>query len=173
MENEKEGLETGADEFILKPFNIEVLKLRLDNILRTKQQWIQSFRTNMNSKSWKELSSKLDQKFIEKSINIIKNNLDNTEFSVENFALEIGMSRSSLFLKLKSITGQSTSEFIRTNRINKAAKIIETRRYSITEIIYMVGFSDPKYFRTCFKKHFGCIPSNYLSSFKYPAQLDM
>ena len=173
LENEKEGLETGADEFILKPFNIEVLKLRLDNILRTKQQWIQSFRTNMNSKSWKELSSKLDQKFIEKSINIIKNNLDNTEFSVENFALEIGMSRSSLFLKLKSITGQSTSEFIRTNRLNKAAKLIETRRYSITEIIYMVGFSDPKYFRTCFKKHFGCIPSNYLSSFKYPAQLDM
>ena len=166
LENEKEGLETGADEFILKPFNIEVLKLRLDNIIRTKQQWIQSFRTNMNSKSWKELSNKLDQKFIEKSINIIKKNIDNTEFSVEKFALEIGMSRSSLFLKLKSITGQSTSEFIRTNRLNRAAKLIESGKYSITEIIYMVGFSDPKYFRTCFKKHFGCIPSNYLSSFK-------
>ena len=166
LENEKEGLETGADEFILKPFNIEVLKLRLDNILRTKEQWIQKFRTNSSSNSWKELSSKLDQKFIEKSINIIKKNLDNTEFSVENFALEIGMSRSSLFLKLKSITGQSTSEFIRTNRLNRAAKLIESGKYSITEIIYMVGFSDPKYFRTCFKKHFGCTPSSYLSSFK-------
>jgi len=166
LENEKEGLETGADEFILKPFNIEVLKLRLDNILRTKEQWIQKFRTNSSSNSWKELSSKLDQKFIEKSINIIKKNLDNTDFSVENFALEIGMSRSSLFLKLKSITGQSTSEFIRTNRLNKAAKLIESGKYSITEIIYMVGFSDPKYFRTCFKKHFGCTPSSYLSNFK-------
>ena len=166
LENEKEGLETGADEFILKPFNIEVLKLRLDNILRTKEQWIQKFRTNSSSKSWKELSNKLDQKFIEKSINIIKKNLDNTEFSVEKFALEIGMSRSALFLKLKSITGQSTSEFIRTIRLNKAAKLIESGKYSITEVIYMVGFSDPKYFRTCFKKHFDCTPSSYLSNFK-------
>ena len=166
LENEKEGLETGADEFILKPFNIEVLKLRLDNILRTKQQWIQKFRTNSNSKSWKELSNKLDQKFIEKSINIIKKNVDNTEFSVEKFALEIGMSRSALFLKLKSITGQSTSEFIRTIRLNKAAKLIKSGKYSITEIIYMVGFSDPKYFRTCFKKHFGSTPSSYFSNFK-------
>ena len=166
LENEKEGLETGADEFILKPFNIEVLKLRLDNILRTKEQWIQKFRTNSSSKSWKELSNKLDQKFIEKSINIIKKNLDNTEFSVEKFALEIGMSRSALFLKLKSITGQSTSEFIRTIRLNKAAKLIESGKYSITEVIYMVGFSDPKYFRTCFKKHFDCTPSSYFSNFK-------
>ena len=166
LENEKEGLETGADEFILKPFNIEVLKLRLDNILRTKQQWVQKFRTNSNSKTWKELSNKLDQKFIEKSINIIKKNFDNTEFSVEKFALEIGMSRSALFLKLKSITGQSTSEFIRTIRLNKAAKLIESGKYSITEIIYMVGFSDPKYFRTCFKKHFDCTPSSYFSNFK-------
>ena len=166
LENEKEGLETGADEFILKPFNIEVLKLRLDNIIRTKQLWIQKFRTNSNSKSWKELSNKLDQKFLEKSINIIKKNLDNTEFSVEKFALEIGMSRSSLFLKLKSITGQSTSEFIRTIRLKRAAKFIESGKYSITEIIYMVGFSDPKYFRTCFKKHFGSTPSSYFSNFK-------
>ena len=166
LENEKEGLETGADEFILKPFNIEVLKLRLDNILRTKQQWFQKFRTNSNSKTWKELSNKLDQKFIEKSINIIKKNFDSTEFSVEKFALEIGMSRSALFLKLKSITGQSTSEFIRTIRLNKAAKLIESGKYSITEIIYMVGFSDPKYFRTCFKKHFDCTPSSYFSNFK-------
>ena len=96
----------------------------------------------------------------------VNNDNDNTDFSVENFALEIGMSRSSLFLKLKSITGQSTSEFIRTNRLNKAAKLIESGKYSITEIIYMVGFSDPKYFRTCFKKHFDCTPSSYLSNFK-------
>ena len=108
----------------------------------------------------------MDQNFIEKSINIIKKNLDNTEFSVEKFALEIGMSRSSLFLKLKSITGQSTSEFIRTIRLKRAAKLIESGKYSVTEIIYMVGFSDPKYFRTCFKKHFGSTPSSYFSNFK-------
>ena len=162
IENEKEGLETGADEYILKPFDIDLLKLRLNNILRTKQQWIDKFKTNSGAKHWKELSNKLDQKFIERSIAIVMKNLDNTNFSVEQFALEIGMSRSSLFLKLKSITGQSSSEFIRTIRINNAAELINSEKYSISEIIYMVGFSDPKYFRTCFKKQFGTRPSEYL-----------
>ena len=161
IENEKEGLETGADEYLLKPFDIEILRLRLNNILRTKQQWIEKFKTNSSSKPWKELSNKLDQKFIEKSIEIVKKNMDNTNFSVEQFALEIGMSRSSLFLKLKSVTGQSSSEFIRTIRIRNAAKLIKSNNYSISEIIYMVGFSDPKYFRTCFKKQFGTLPSQY------------
>ena len=162
VENEKEGLETGADEYILKPFDVDLLKLRLNNILRTKQQWIHKFKTNSGSKHWKELSNKLDQKFIEKSIAIVKKNLDNPTFSVEQFALDIGMSRSSLFLKLKSITGQSSSKFIRTIRINNAAKLINSEKYSISDIIYMVGFSDPKYFRTCFKKQFGMRPSEYL-----------
>ena len=162
IENEKEGLETGADEYLLKPFDVDLLKLRLNNILRTKQQWIHKFKTNSGSKHWKELSNKLDQKFIEKSIAIVKKNLDNPTFSVEQFALDIGMSRSSLFLKLKSITGQSSSKFIRTIRINNAAKLINSEKYSISDIIYMVGFSDPKYFRTCFKKQFGMRPSEYL-----------
>jgi YesN/AraC family two-component response regulator len=164
LENEKEGLETGADEFILKPFNIENLKLRIENILRTKQSWVKKFRSDSGSNTWKELSNKLDQNFLEKSINIIKKNIDNPDFSVEIFAIEIGMSRSALFKKLKAITGQSTSEFIRIVRLKKAAKLLKSAEYSITEVIFMVGFSDPKYFRTCFKKLFGKNPSEYLKS---------
>lgn len=166
IENEKEGLETGADEFVLKPFNTEALKLRVENILRTKQLWIEKFKTKPTSTSWKELSNKLDQDFLEKSITIIKKNLDNPDFSVESFALEIGISRSALFKKIKSITNQSTSEFIRTIRIKKAANLIESGKYSITEVVFMVGFSDPKYFRTCFKKYYNQTPSEYLRKFK-------
>ena len=166
IENEKEGLETGADEFVLKPFNVEVLKLRVENILKTKQLWIEKFKTKPTSASWKELSSKLDQDFLEKSLKIIKKNLDNPDFSVEKFSLDIGMSRSALFNKIKSITGQSTSEFIRTIRLKKAANLIKSGKYSITEVIFMVGFSDPKYFRTCFKKQFNQTPSEYLIDFK-------
>jgi signal transduction histidine kinase/DNA-binding response OmpR family regulator/ligand-binding sensor domain-containing protein len=166
IENEKEGLETGADEFVLKPFNVEILKLRVENILKTKQVWIEKFKTKSSSASWKELSNKLDQDFLEKSLKIIKKNLDNPDFSVEKFSLEIGISRSSLFNKLKSITGQSTSEFIRTIRLKKAVNLMKSGKYSITEVIFMVGFSDPKYFRTCFKKLFDKTPSEYLSSFK-------
>ena len=167
IENEKEGLETGADEYVLKPFNIEILKLRLNNILRTKQQWIEKLKSNSSFKPWKELSNKLDQKLIKKSIEIIKKNIDNASFSVEQFNQDMGMSRSALYIKIKSITGQSTSEFIRTIRINSAAKLIKSGRYSISEIIYMVGFSDPKYFRTCFKRQYGIRPSDYLKQKNY------
>ena len=83
------------------------------------------------------------------------------------------MSTSTLFLKIKPITGQSSSEFIRTIRINNAAKLIKSRRYSISEIIYMVGFSDPKYFRTSFKKQFGTLPSEYVKkSFRKAFELN-
>ncbi|SNR78053.1 Signal transduction histidine kinase [Lutibacter agarilyticus] len=166
IENEKEGLETGADEFVLKPFNMEVLKLRVHNILRTKQQWAEKFKTKPTSSTWKELSSKLDQEFLKKSLEIIKKNIDNPDYSVEKFALDVGMSRSALFKKIKSITGESTSEFIRTIRIKRASNLIQSGQYSITEVVFMVGFSDPKYFRTCFKKQFGATPSEYLKSFR-------
>lgn len=166
IENEKEGLETGADEFLLKPFNIEVLKLRVDNILRTKQQWVEKFKTKPISSTWKELSSKLDQEFLKRSVDIIKKNIDNSDYSVETFALDVGMSRSALFKKIKSITGESTSEFIRTIRIKRASNLIQSGKYSITEVVFMVGFSDPKYFRTCFKKQFGETPSEHLKSFR-------
>ncbi|MWW23252.1 two-component regulator propeller domain-containing protein [Algibacter lectus] len=166
IENEKEGLETGADEFVLKPFNMEVLRLRVNNILRTKQQWAEKFKTKSTSSSWKELSSKLDKEFLKKSLKIIKKNIDNSGYSSEKFASDMGMSRSALFNKIKSITGVSTTEFIRTIRIKRAANLIKSGRYSITEVVFMVGFSDPKYFRTCFKKQFKKTPSEYLKTFK-------
>ncbi len=166
LENEKESLETGADEFVLKPFNTEILKLRIENILRTKQQWIQKFKSSSSSRTFKKLSNKLDQEFLEKCIRLVKKNIDNSEFSVETFCLEIAMSRSALFKKLKSISGLSSSEFIRTIRLKKAVKLLKSGRYNITEVIYMVGFSDPKYFRTCFKKQFGKNPNEFVKSLK-------
>ncbi|RUA10166.1 MAG: hypothetical protein DSY82_05115 [Flavobacteriia bacterium] len=166
IENEKEGLETGADEFVLKPFNIEILKLRVENILKSRRKWIKKYRKNSDFESVEGLSNSLDQKFLEKAVSIIKDNMDNPDFSVEIFASEIAMSRSTLFKKLKSITGLSTSEFIRSIRIKRAAKHLRSGEYSITEVIFMVGFSDPKYFRTCFKKQFGKTPSEYIKSLK-------
>lgn len=166
IENEKEGLETGADEFVLKPFNMEVLKLRVTNILRTKKLWTEKFKTKPTSATWKELSSKLDKEFLKKALSAVKKNIDNPSYSIENFAMDVGMSRSALFNKIKSITGVSTTEFIRTIRIKRASNLLTSGRYSITEVVFMVGFSDPKYFRTCFKKQFGKTPSEFIKSFK-------
>ncbi len=166
LENEKEGLETGADEFVLKPFNIELLRLRVANILKTKKQWAEKFKTKPTASAWKELSSKLDKDFLKKSLKIIKKNIDNTEYSVEQFALDIGMSRSALHKKFKAITGQSTTEFIRAIRVKRAATLMKTGKYSITEIVFMVGFSDPKHFRSCFKKQFGQTPTQFIKNYK-------
>ena len=93
-------------------------------------------------------------------------NIDNPKFSVETFASEIAMSRSALFKKLKSVTDQSTTEFIRSIKLKRAIEYLKSGKYSITEVIFMVGFSDPKYFRTCFKKQFGKIPSEYQKSLR-------
>jgi len=166
LENEKEGLETGADEFVLKPFNSEILKLRVENLLRTKQVWIEKFKANTTTESWEHLENKLDQEFLEKSIDIVKKNMDNSSFTVEVFCLDIGLSRSALFKKIKSITGQSTTEFIRDIRIKKGAELLKAGKYSITEVIFMIGFSDPKYFRTCFKKQYNQTPSEFINSFR-------
>lgn len=97
---------------------------------------------------------------------IIKKNIDNTEYSVEQFALDIGMSRSALHKKFKAITGQSTTEFIRAIRVKRAATLMKTGKYSITEIVFMVGFSDPKHFRSCFKKQFGQTPTQFIKNYK-------
>jgi len=164
IENEKEGLETGADEFVLKPFHIEILKLRVENILKSRRKWMKKYRKNTDIEPVQGLTNSLDQKFLEKAVSIVKDNMDNPDFSVENFASEIAMSRSALFKKLKSITGMSTSEFIRSIRIKRAAKHLRSGEYSVTEVIFMVGFSDPKYFRTCFKKQFGKNPSEYIKA---------
>ena len=104
--------------------------------------------------------------FLEKCIALVKKNIENSEFSVETFSSEMAMSRSALFKKLKSVSGLSTSEFIRTIRLKRAEKFLKSGEYTITEVIFMVGFSDPKYFRTCFKKQFGKIPSEYVKSLK-------
>lgn len=166
LENEKEGLGTGADEFVLKPFNVETLKLRVDNLLRTKKVWAEKFKTNASGSSWKELSNKLDQDFLKKAMDIVEEHLDDASFSVEDFSVAIGMSRSTLFKKIKSISQQSTSEFIRSIRLNKASELLKSHDYSITEVIFMVGFSDPKYFRTCFKKQFNKTPSQFVADFR-------
>ena len=166
FDNEKQGLESGADTFVTKPFHIDLLALRVKNILQTRQLWSEKYKTNISNENWKGLTNKLDQQFLKKAQDIIEKNIDNTEYNVEKFTLEIGMSRTALHKKLKSITTQSTSEFIRVIRIKKAAILLTSNDSKIGEVAYMVGFTDPKYFRSCFKKQFGKTPTDFLKTLK-------
>ena len=103
-----------------------------------------------------------DEELLQKCRAIIEKNLDQADFSVDELSREMGMSRSTLHLKLKSITGASTIEFIRKIKFSKACQLLQDGRYSIAEISTMVGFSTPSYFASSFKKQMGCLPNEYL-----------
>ncbi|MDE7126441.1 MAG: AraC family transcriptional regulator, partial [Bacteroidales bacterium] len=95
------------------------------------------------------------------SIRIVEENLDNSEFSTDDFARAMNMSRSNLHLKLKAITGESALDFIHKIRFRKACALLKEGRYTVSEVSDKVGFSSPSYFATCFKKHIGCLPTEY------------
>ena len=108
----------------------------------------------------------IHEALLKRAVAIVEKNMDNIEFSTDEFAREMNMSRSNLHLKLKAITGESTIDFIRKIRFNEAAKLLKDGRYTIAEVSTMVGFNTPSYFATSFKKYFGCLPTEYIKKAK-------
>ena len=166
IQYEKELLETGADEYITKPFHMDLLELRINNIIRTREKFYDQFQTQTDAFMFKEAKNENDREFIEKAVNLITDNLTNDKFNVQSFSEGIGMSRTALFYKLKEITKLSTTEFIRSVKLKEALHLMRQDKYNISEITFLAGFSDPKYFRTCFKKMFGQTPSEYMKRLK-------
>ena len=153
------GLATGADGYITKPFSIKMLKARISNILSNRDLLRQRYAmaTKMDSEKPGLLPAEantLDWKFITDVKNNIKNNIDNTDFTVDSLCSLHNMSRTSFYNKLKALTGQSPADYIRDFRLNTAAQLLQKKKYSITEVAEMTGFCDSKYFREVFKKHF-------------------
>lgn len=161
-ENELEGYETGADDYIIKPFNSEILKVRIEKLIELRKNLQKRFSQEIVLKP-KELSiTPADEKFLDKVQRILDDHLSNNDFTAESFSKEIGMSRMQLHRKLKALTGLSTNHFIRRQRINIAADLLSRSDINISEVGYMVGFNDPSYFAKCFKTHYGCTPSEYV-----------
>lgn len=106
-----------------------------------------------------DYSSQLDKEFLDKVMEVINGELSNPDFCINDFCRMMGMSRTSIYNKIKTLTGQGPNDFIRIMRLNKAMELLKSRRYTIGEVSSQVGFSDPKYFSTCFKKQFGTSPS--------------
>ena len=159
----KSGLETGANDYINKPFTPSILKLKVKNMLETKKRMQQYFVRNEKVNPEEIVLTSRDEEFLNKAIQCVEKHLSNSDFNVGVFVEEIGMSRSVVFRKIKGLTGQSTTEFIRTIRIKRAAQILVQNKLSISETAYEVGFNDLKYFRTCFRKQFHCAPSEYIA----------
>jgi YesN/AraC family two-component response regulator len=162
--HEMEGLEKGADEYITKPFNVNLLKLKLNNILLARQRLQQKFskRIILEPKNVEHISA--DEKFIQKLVQIIEEEISNPEFNVNALVNHIGMSRPVLFRKVKALTGLSVIDLIIKTRLKKAAILLKQNTLNISEVAYSIGFSDSKYFSKSFRKEFGMSPSDYIST---------
>lgn len=153
------GLEAGASDYIIKPFDMLVLKARIRNILNRRDSLRKDILHVEPQSEEGDYASQMDKEFLNKVINILNEELSNSEFSVDDLCRRLGVSRTVLYNKIKTLTGQPPSDFIKVVRLNKAKEILETHKYMISEVADMVGFSDPKYFSVCYKKQFGISPS--------------
>ena len=166
-EDRAEADEIGADAFISKPFNLTVLHARIRNLLKYKARMAHDFKNQIVFEV-KDLNyTSLDEDFIQRAINCVNNHLEDPNFDQAQFADEMLTSKSTLYKKLKSLAGLNTSSFIRNVRLKAACRIMEEKGINIrvSELAYAVGFNDPKYFSSCFKKEFGMLPSEYIERF--------
>lgn len=165
-EQRLEGFKTGADDYITKPFNFEVLEARINNLLRRREKSQKTFRNTLEVKSSELQITPLDVKFIENAVKCVEKNVSASDFSVEDLAIELGISRAYVFKKILALSGKTPLEFIRTIRLQHAAQLLEKSQLSVREIAYKVGFNNPKYFTKYFKEQFNVLPSDYAASKK-------
>ena len=160
-EQKLEGFETGADDYITKPFNVEILHTRIKNLIHRRELFQKDFRKHIEVKASDMHITSMDEKLIQKAIKSVEDHIAEPEFSVEDLSHELGMSRVYLYKKLLSLTGKSPLEFIRTIRLQQAAQLLEKSQLNVSEVAYKVGFNNPKYFAKCFKEEYKMLPSAY------------
>lgn len=169
LDSKLQGIEQGADDYITKPFSATYLQARVENLLAQRSKLQQLYCANLmniqpaseeDEQSQPELSS-YDRKFMEQLTELMEKNMDNGELIVDDFVKELAVSRSVFFKKLKTLTGLAPIEFIKEMRVKRAAQLIETGDFNMTQIAYMVGINDPRYFSKCFKQRFGMTPTEY------------
>lgn len=162
VENEVEGLRVGADSYVTKPFSSVYLLTQINNLFKSRRLLRDKYLREVNAPVENVAINSLDQDFLRKATRVIEANLDNEEFNIDVFSREMGLGRTSLFSKMKGITGQTPNNFILNMRLKKAAQLLLTDRgLNVSDVSYMLGFSSPRYFNKCFKDLFGMAPANY------------
>ena len=163
--SEGKALELGADDYLTKPFRMGELRLRIDTIIENRRLSMQDpvQRPGENDDDIPEIIMTPEQQFLEKALNCIHEHLNDSSYDRDTFAADMGASSSTLYNKLRAITGMNVNAFIRDIRMKEARRLAEkdpTMR--VSDLAYKVGFQDPKYFSTCFKKYFGIQPKEYM-----------
>ncbi|MFV0266675.1 MAG: two-component regulator propeller domain-containing protein [Draconibacterium sp.] len=162
-EHELKGLTTGADDYITKPFDLSVLQVKVDNMLSMRDLLREKYTATMVLQPTNVVLSSPDERFLQKVIDVIEENISDSELDIENFAVKVGVSRMQLYRKLHALTNMTVKEFIRNIRLKRATQLLEQKQLTISEIAYEVGFKDLSHFRKCFKREYGMSATEYLS----------
>ena len=157
-----EALKTGADDYITKPFNVQLLLSRCNNLVNSRIMMQEKFSKQPQSTHRILANNEMDKEFIDKAMEIVQKHMGDPDFNMEMFAREVGIARTKLFIKLKAISGQTPAEFILTIRLKEATVMLKNNPgLNIMEISDRLGFSSPKYFRKCFKDKYHVTPQEY------------
>ena len=167
------GLEQGIDDYITKPFSATYLKARIKSLLHQRKrlqdilwkQWSEKQEspsaTSIDISPSQPQITPFDEQFMQQVMEVMEKEMDNSDLTIEEFAQKLNMGRTVFYQKLKSIIGLSPVDFIREIRIKRAVQLIDSGEYNFSQVAYMTGFNDPKYFSKCFKKQVGMTPSEY------------
>ena len=161
-EQKQVGFESGADAYISKPFNVRLLKTRVRKLIENRKKIRESFSNFLLNETKQETLGKVEQQFITDFTQYVENSIANPELNIDEIADALGLSRSNLYRKIKSLTDYSPNELIRTIRVKYAKQLLNSKAKSISEVAYEVGFSSPSYFAKCFKDFYNESPTEYL-----------
>ena len=165
-----EVLTLGADDYMTKPFNIDVLRLRMKRIMQLSSR--EKGRQRIEPSPDQIKITPLDEKFIDKAVKYVSENIDSSTLSVEELSEYIGMRRVRLYKKIKTITGKTPIEFIRVIRLKRAAQMLGESQLNVSEIAYQTGFNSPRIFSRYFKEEFGLLPSAYQEREETPFEIN-
>jgi len=159
----EEGLKVGVDDYIPKPFDINLLKIKIDNIIQNRKLLRVKFLGIQELVEEKDaIANDFNNEFVAKAVEIIEANISSPSFSITDLSRELCVSRSLLFSKFNSITGYTPNEFVKVIKMKRAIEYFKEKKYTISEVALMVGFDEPAYFSTCFKKIYAKSPSAFI-----------
>ncbi|NCO63588.1 MAG: helix-turn-helix domain-containing protein, partial [Flavobacteriia bacterium] len=161
VESKFTGIDTGADDYITKPFDKKLLVLKVEKLIESRKKLQARYSQEVILKPKDIAFTNLDELFLNKVQIVLDNQLVESSFSVEDFSKAVGMSRMQLHRKIKALTGLSASEFIRSQRLKLAAQLLKQSDINISQVGYSVGFNDHAYFSKCFKDTYKCTPTEY------------
>jgi signal transduction histidine kinase/DNA-binding response OmpR family regulator len=162
IDNKIEGLETGADDYLTKPFNADELLARTKNLIEQRKNLRELFSRSENTIDPKKVTvTSIDQRFLQSLIDLLEDQYDNPEFGVPQIQLSLAMSKTHLHRKVKALTNEAPGELLRNFRLKRAAQLLSQKSDTVTQIAYAVGFNNLSYFAKCFKKRYGVAPSSY------------